>query len=176
MISEAQKHIIFNINCFYQLVGQKDKFENGLDIEMLPEVAILAIHESEQSNSINWAKIFAYRISELQSFGLSRVWLDQLAQSVNDFVERTGDIQQFRNKFLISIDLLLNMVNAIASNAPQVPTDDIAQLVVGDIFDKDYWEGETANQIRTVRVLETELGLSKVWSIEFSQAFLKKLK
>ena len=43
MITEKQKHLIFDINCFYQLESQNENISNGQPIEMLPELGFVAM-------------------------------------------------------------------------------------------------------------------------------------
>lgn len=173
MITEKQKEIIFNTNCLYQLVGQVDKIENNEDLEMLPEISMYAM-VSKNSNSIDWHKELNSLYSKSMSLDLSKEWTDALSHNVLRYIKETGNLFEFRNTFMNSVDLLLNMLNSIALSASHVPKEHLAQSVVGDIFEKDYWEGETANKVQIVRKLNTELNFPKDWVIEFSTVLLLK--
>ena len=172
MITEKQKEIIFNTNCLYQLVGQVDKIENNEDLEMLPEISMYAM-VSKNSNSIDWHKELNGLYSKSMALDLSKEWTDALIHNILEYI-KTGNLFEYRNTFMNSIELLLNMLNSMALSAPHVPKEHLAQSVVGDIFEKDYWEGETANKVQTVRKLNTVLNFPINWVIEFSTVLLLK--
>jgi len=175
MIAEKQKEIIFNTNCLYQLVGQVDRIENKQDIEMLPEISMYAMFHND-GNSIDWHKEMVGLYTKSISLGLSKEWTTQLGNNVLRHTKANGDLNEFRNTFMNSVDLMLNMINSIALSASHVPKEHLAQSVVGDIFEKDYWEGETAHQVKTVRKLNTELNYPKEWVIEFATVLLNNLE
>lgn len=175
MISEKQKQIIFNTNCLYQLVGQVNRIENKQDIEMLPEISMYAIFQNVE-NPIDWNNEMISLYNKSISLGLSKEWTTQLGNNVLKYTKEFGDLNEFRNSFMTSIDLLLQMINSIALSASHVPKEHLAQTVIGDIFDKDYWEGETVNHVKIVRKLNTELKFSKEWVIEFSTILLISLE
>ena len=175
MIAEKQKEIIFNTTCLYQLVGQVSKIENKEAIQMLPEISMFAMFHNDR-DSINWHKETIGLYTKSISLGLSQKWTTKLGNTVLKYTKIRGNLQEFRTVFINSVDLMLNMINSKALSAIHVPKEHLAQSIVEDIFEKDCWEGETADQVKTIRKLHTELNFPKEWVLEFSKVLLKNLE
>lgn len=173
MITEKQKHLIFDINCFYQLESQNKNISTGQPIEMLPELSFVAMKASSDGQKINWIEKQKEIKEKLRQYGFSEYWLLKLKDSLNNQLNLGLSPEEFRLKFLTPIDLLVNMVVSIVLNAdPSIPKQQIAESVINDIFEKDYWEGPVVQQINTVRTLSTSLGLDKNFVIEFGKIFV----
>lgn len=175
MITEKQKHLIFDINCFYQLESQNENISNGQPIEMLPELGFVAMKASSDEQKINWLAKQNEITEKLKQYGFSENWLLKLKTSLNNQLNSGHSPEDFRIKFLTPIDLLVNMVMSIIMNAdPSIPKQQIAEHVINDIFEKDYWEGPVVQQINTVRTLSTSLGLDKYFVIEFGKILVSQ--
>jgi hypothetical protein len=84
-------------------------------------------------------------------------------------------VEKFRVKFLTPIDLLVNMIMSILMNADRsFPKEQIAESVIGDIFEKNYWEGPVMQQINTVRTLSSNLGLDRNFVVEFGKVLIRQ--
>lgn len=175
MISEKQKHLIFDINCFYQLESQNENISSGQPIEMLQELSFIAMKASSEGQKINWLEKQNELNQKLREYGFSENWLLKLKTSLINQLNLGLSPEEYRMKFLTPIDLLVNMVVSIVMNAdPSIPKQDIAESVINDIFEKDYWEGPVVQQIKTVRTLSTSLGLDKSFVIEFGKIFVSQ--
>lgn len=175
MITEKQKHLIFDINCFYQLESQKENISNGQPIEMLPELGFVAMKANSDGHGIDWLEKQNEISEKLRQYGFSENWLLKLKTSLNNQINLGLSPEEYRLKFLTPIDMLVNMVMSIIMNAdPSFPKQQIAENVINDIFEKDYWEGPVVQQINTVRTLSTSIGLDKNFVIEFGKIFVNQ--
>jgi hypothetical protein len=68
MITEKQKHFIFDINCFYQLESQKQKIANGQPIAILPELSFVAMKAKSDGQQINWTEKHKELNQKLQTY------------------------------------------------------------------------------------------------------------
>ncbi len=173
MISEAQKKLVFNINCYYQIVGLQKDIQSGEDVKGPAEISMYQAHHTNPGEPIDWQGFFNNLLTALMDSGLSDDWILKLSQCTSNFVGKGGSIHQFKQKFFTSIYHLSELVQATATHLGHLQMEDIVNSVVGDIFDKEYWEGEVAEQVRTIRILESELGLSKEWAIEYALVYMQ---
>lgn len=172
MISEAKKNLVFNINCYYQIVGLQKDIQSGGEVSGPIEITIFKLNH-DSGTSVDWQKLLNNLLTTLRSSGFSDDWILQLSQCTANFTRNVGSIHQFRQKFMKSIDELLEMIQITATHLAHNNIEQFVNSIVGDIFDKDYWEDTVVNQIATIRNLRTELGFSKEWVIEFVQAYMK---
>lgn len=176
MISEKQKHLIFDINCFYQLKSQKKRLTEGLPIIFLQELSLIAMIENKKGNQIDWlAKYETLRV-RLYEYGLSENWVTCLQVELNNFLSNGGTIQTFREVFLRAIDFLANNIMAVINVAPETTKNEyISNKVISDIFEKNYWEGPVINQINETRKLTSYLGFNKNFILELGEVFVKNI-
>jgi hypothetical protein len=173
MITEKQKQLIFDINCFYQLESQYDKFANGKVVDFLPELSFLSIKANSKGAIIDWQSTYAELKLALQAHGLTNHWIVTLQTKLKSFISIGNTIEEFRNQFLTSIDLLVNMVMSIVKNAdPSIPAEEIVESVIKDILEKNYWSGPIVQQIISVRRLSSEIGFDNDFIVEFGKAFV----
>lgn len=173
MITEKQKKLIFDINCFYQLESQKNNFNRGQPIAFLPELGLIAMQSNTNRQSIDWSNKYNELKLALIEHGLSNSWTLVLQQKLAEFITKGNTIEDFRNQFLTSIDLLINMVLLIINNAnPSIPAEEIAENVINDIFEKDYWDGPIIEKINIVRKLSITLGFDNKFLVEFGKTLV----
>jgi len=176
MITERQKHLIFDINCFYQLASQKSKIANGQPIAMLPELNYVAMQENLKGQSINWADKYKELNNKLINYGLSDKWLSKLIACLDKHISNGISVEEFRVNFLTPIDLLMNMIMSIISVArPDANKENVAEKVISDAFEQNYWEGPVVQQIKIVRTLTTKLGFDKNFVVEFGKIFARQI-
>ena len=174
MITEKQKNFIFDINCFYQLESQKDKFLFGKPIDMLPELSFVAVSELSAGEPINWETKYNELLQKLKAYGLSENWTEELKTKLKTFLSTGKKVEQFRIEFMTPIDLLVNFVLSIIQHAdPSIPKELMAKNVIEDILDKNYWQGEIVQQINIVRTLSTSLGFDKSFVVKFASALVR---
>ncbi len=169
MITEKQKYLLFDINCFYQLMCQKDQIELGNNIEIYPEISFLAMADGRSGKETNWKSELQNIHSRLLSYGLSQSWINQLNDRLNHYKNSGDTIENFREDFMTSIDILTDMLVSIFQTADQnIPSEEISETVVNEIFLKDYWQGEIVNQIYVVRMLTTLVGFDLKFIIDYA--------
>lgn len=175
MISEKQKYLIFDINCYYQLESQTDNIAKGQPIAFFPELGIHAMIANADGERINWSKKQTELKVKLKQYGFSDIWLTNLKNSLTKQLEKGMSPEEFRLKFLTPIDLLTDMLIIIITNAdPSFPKETIAENVIENIFDKNYWEGPVVEQINIVRSISSNLELDKDFVIEFGKIFVNQ--
>lgn len=168
-MTEQQKQVIFLSNCMYQLESQKQKIANDEPIASLPELGIYAMFEKNKLGYIDWKEQYNSIKNQLINTGISENWIEQLKMQLKQYLEMGNTVEDFRMVYMSAIDMLLNMVLGVISNAnPEIPKSAMAESIVGDIFTKNYWEGPVIQQINQVRKLNTELG----FDIEFVQELM----
>lgn len=171
-MTEQQKQIIFLSNCMYQLESQKQKIENNEPIASLPELSIYAMFEKNKLGYIDWEEQYSSIKNQLINIGLSENWIEQLKIQLNKYLQMGNSVEDFRMTYMSAIDMLLNMVLGVISNAnPEIPKSVMAESIVGDIYTKNYWEGPVIQQINQVRKLNTELG----FDLEFVQELIIRI-
>lgn len=171
MITEAQKQLVFDINCFYQLDSQRDKVEAGQPIATLPELGFVALMEQHKGEVVNWKQQASNIRNRLKSYGLSDNWIEQLQSKFRSYLQSGNTVGDFRVKFMTAIDTLIDMILGVASVA--TPSPDLASSIITEILEKDYWNGTAAQQVQTARTLSTTLNFDKKFIIEFGNALLK---
>ncbi len=174
MITEKQKHLIFDINCFYQLESQKDKFLSGQPVDMLPELGFVAMAANRNGQTVNWQSKYNELSQKLKSYGLSDNWVAELKAKLKTYTTNGKKVEQFRIEFMTPIDLLVNFILGVLPHTdPSIPKEAIAEGIIGDVFDKNYWQGETARQVNIVRTLSTSLRFDKNFVVEFGKALVR---
>ncbi|HEY5371072.1 MAG TPA: hypothetical protein VIJ75_18975 [Hanamia sp.] len=172
MITEAQKQLVFDINCFYQLESQKEKFTSGIPIATLPELSLVALFSSKNGQVVNWTQQYNVIYNKLKSYGLTDNWIVQLKDRINSYMQSGKTVEDFRTKFMTAIDLLIDMLLDVLRSVE--PSPDIAQKIIGSIFEKDYWSGIVVQQINTVRTLTTVLGFDIKFVVDFGETLLRQ--
>ncbi len=175
MITENQKHFIFDINCYYQLESQKEKFLSGKPIDILPELTFIALSANKNGQTVNWQAHYNDTYNRLKAYGLTDNWITQLKTKLNSYIGSGKTVDDFRMKFMTPIDLLISMLTDILKSvAPSIPKAEIAKSVIGDIFQKNYWNGPVVQQINTVRTLSNVVGFDTNFVIEFGKVFMQQ--
>ncbi len=175
MITEKQKNLIFDINCFYQLESQKEKFLSGKPIDILPELTFIALSANKNGQTVNWQTHYSDIYNRLKAYGLTDNWITQLKNKLNSYVGSDKTVEDFRMKFMKPVDLLISMLLDILKTVdPSIPKEEIAKGVIGDIFEKNYWNGPVVQQINTVRTLSTTLGFDTNFVVEFGKSLMRQ--
>lgn len=171
-MNESQKQVIFLSNCMYQLESQKEKFTTNQPISSLPELGIYALFENKRNGSVDWNESYYSIGNDLRNLGLSENWIIKLKNQLNRFLQSGNSVENFRIIYLSSIEIMFNMVLQVLQSAnPEIPKSAMAESIIGDIFNQNYWEGPIVEQINQVRKLSTELG----FDLDFVQELGKNI-
>ena len=176
MITEKQKQILFDINCFYQLAGLTVIKKEGQPMEFCPEILIyISFHTNDGKERIAWNLKYEELKKKLRKYGFSRKWIGALLYWLDDFVNENGNrLLEFRDIFWTATDLLSNMIIAITNSLPiSTSREYIVKKVIGDVFDTNYWEGTTMEQIKLVRKLTEILNFERDFVDEFGKVFIR---
>jgi hypothetical protein len=116
----------------------------------------------------NLQELYRGIYNRLKAYGLSDTWITQLKNKVNE----TESVNDFRIKFIHTIDLLLTkmLLPTIDCMDSSIPKEQRIKIVINNIFDDNRWVGSVAQQVNSVRALTTTLGFDRNFVIEFGQA------
>ena len=173
MITEKQKRVIFDINCFYQLESQKEKLILKKPIEALPELSFVAILLNSNNESINWFEQYNNIYDRLKSYGFTEHWINTLKSNLSNFINNGETVESFREIFLTSIDILIDLLFSIISTMNPLQAENITKSVISDTFEKNYWEGEIVDSIIKIRMLKSILNFETKFVEEFGKVLVK---